>query len=323
VSVQAALEAAGVRRALVPVPVPVPPTNAWILGEGDVTMIDCGVRSPEGLGPLAGALEQGERVETLLVTHGHPDHHGCASLLQEAHGCTVRCHPFDAPAVSHFSGTIRGRFDRWAAVAREQGAPAPLIGRMEKHYARIARLGEDAKVGPPLRDGERVRAGSLDLEVVHLPGHTAGSVGFYDAAGKTLFSGDSVLPGITPNPFFNGISDNPSGPGPFLDSIARLRKMDIDLVLPGHGEPLMALPGVLDAYERHHQERREAIVGHLLERQAATGFEIVRALFPEAKELDMWLALAEVYGHLQFLSLRREVEPTRGPDGGPAWRLVR
>ncbi len=321
--IDAALAAAGIRRALVPIPVPVPPTNAWIVGTGEVTMVDCGALYGDAEARLAAPLAKGERVREVLVTHGHPDHHGAAQSLVARHGCKVFCHAFDAPAVRSFGGVIEGRYRTWAKAAKEHGAPEALVSRMGEHYARIAKMGADVSMVETLEAGTRVKAGRLDLEVLHLPGHTAGSLAFIDRRARLLFSGDTVLPGITPNPFFEGISDHPSGPGPFLESLGSLRALDVDIVLPGHGLPLTNLRDVLGEYEGQHAARRAAILEALRARRSASVFEVVQQLFPGASSLDRWLAFAEVFGHLQHLESMGKVERETAGAGRTAWRISR
>jgi glyoxylase-like metal-dependent hydrolase (beta-lactamase superfamily II) len=315
----AALAAAGIRRALVPIPVPVPPTNAWILGTGKVTMVDCGALHGDAEARLAAPLARGERVRAVLVTHGHPDHHGAAQSVVAKHGAKVFCHAYDAPAVRSFGGVIEGRYRTWAKAATEHGAPEALVAKMGEHYARIAKMGADVGAVELLTDGTHVKAGDLDLEVLHLPGHTAGSLGFLDRRARILFSGDTVLPGITPNPFFEGISDHPSGPGPFLESLRKLQALEVDLVLPGHGEPLTNLRQVLDDYAGHHATRQAAIAEAVRARGAASAFEVVQALFPGARSLDVWLAFAEVFGHLQYMESLGAVERDAAA-GRTVWR---
>jgi len=316
------LARAGVRRARVKLPVPVPPTNAWYLGRGEVTLIDCGLLWGDAMERLREPLEAGERIARILVTHGHPDHHGAAAALSAEHGCRVLCHPFDSRAVREYRATLLERFSRWAKAAAENGMPEVLVAPMEEHYRRLASFGADVARVERINDGDRVEAGGIELDAIHVPGHTAGSLVFLARRQRLLFSGDTVLPGITPNPFFEGLFDEASGPGPFLESLRRLRGLNVDVVLPGHGDPLRNLGAVLDSYERHHADRRSALVECLTSRGGATGFEVVETLFPNASGVDRWLAMAEVLGHLQHLEALGEAQRFGRQGGVLSWRAA-
>ena len=80
-----------------------------------------------------------------------------------------------------------------------------------------------------LEDGDLIDLGDRVLRVLHLPGHSPGSICLYDEAGRTLFSGDVVYDG--------GLLDDIDGSDrtDYLASMARLLELDVDLVHPGHG----------------------------------------------------------------------------------------
>lgn len=108
-----------------------------------------------------------------------------------------------------------------ASVSRALGVPV----RVHPADATLARLPGTQ----PLADGERIPCGTLALDVLHTPGHTAGSVCFL--AGSTLFSGDTLFPGGP------GAT---AGPADFHAVMASLRARlftlpDATAVLPGHG----------------------------------------------------------------------------------------
>ena len=83
-----------------------------------------------------------------------------------------------------------------------------------------------------LREGE-LNVGHLNFQVIHTPGHSPGSVCLYWPDKKVLFTGDVVFDqGV-------GRTDLPGGSGENLkESIRTLSRLEVDYLLPGHGEPI-------------------------------------------------------------------------------------
>jgi glyoxylase-like metal-dependent hydrolase (beta-lactamase superfamily II) len=85
-----------------------------------------------------------------------------------------------------------------------------------------------------MKDGEIVRLGTRDLRVLHTPGHTEGSVCLYDS--ELVLTGDTAFPGGN-----FGRTDLPSGSWrKLIDSLDRLCLLDVQVMLPGHLEPLLS-----------------------------------------------------------------------------------
>ncbi len=88
------------------------------------------------------------------------------------------------------------------------------------------------KVDRNLKEGDIVS----NLKVIHTPGHSPGSICLYDEKRKILFSGDTV--------FSDGVgrTDLAGGdPQALGESLEKLRKLNIEKILPGHGEPVLKL----------------------------------------------------------------------------------
>jgi glyoxylase-like metal-dependent hydrolase (beta-lactamase superfamily II) len=85
-----------------------------------------------------------------------------------------------------------------------------------------------------MRDGDNVRLGRRDLRVIHTPGHTEGSVCLHD--NEIILTGDTAFPGG-----YFGRTDLPSGDWrKLIDSLDKLSRLDVRVMLPGHGEPLLS-----------------------------------------------------------------------------------
>jgi glyoxylase-like metal-dependent hydrolase (beta-lactamase superfamily II) len=98
-----------------------------------------------------------------------------------------------------------------------------------------------------LQEGE-LHAGKKTFEIYHTPGHSPGSISIYWPEKKALFTGDVV--------FYGGVgrTDFQEGNSKLLmKSIERLSQLDIDLLLPGHGEVVTGRDRVLDNFEQIRQ----------------------------------------------------------------------
>ena len=96
------------------------------------------------------------------------------------------------------------------------------------------RLGDDARGGGEktvarvVKDGDIVDLGDRQFEILHIPGHSPGSIGFWEAATGTLFSGDCIYDG----PLLDGLSD--SNITDYIASMKRLRDLPVRTVHAGH-----------------------------------------------------------------------------------------
>ncbi len=185
--------------------------NSYTYREGDETLlIDTGFSRKAG--PIVRAFRNAGvplvSVGKVLLTHHHPDHMGGAAYLLEASGAPLACHADDAPFVN---GQIT--------------PPMPLLMRL---FVRT----RAAPVAIPLKDGDRLGP----LQVLHTPGHTPGEVVFYHPTRKILFSGDAVVERkgrlTLPAPNFAANLDQA------VQSVARLRELEVEVLLPGHGAPV-------------------------------------------------------------------------------------
>jgi len=170
---------------------------------------------------------------------------------------------------------------------------------------RDATLGLEDYVDPVypdtvLKGGETVGTGEFTFRVLWTPGHSSGHVCLYEPERQILFSGDHILPTITPN-----VSANPLGK--YLASLEELRQLDVSLVLPGHDAPFTHLADRTEAIIRHHHARNGEILA-ALGGGAKTACEIALDVIwgTNASWLDLpffhrRMAIFETMAHLEMM----------------------
>jgi glyoxylase-like metal-dependent hydrolase (beta-lactamase superfamily II) len=190
--------------------------TAHLIVEDEITLIDAGHR---GSGTLVKRyLERIGRsvrdVTRIVCTHGHPDHIGGVREIAAESGAAVYIHPADA---------ARLRIGIREVIARR--TPGPLIALLTRPLA-------DPR---PLADGDLLPALG-GLRAVHTPGHTPGSVCFYSAERRLLFTGDvlQVARGhlAPPHHIFSDDLDEAQR------SFERLAALDVETICFAHFPPL-------------------------------------------------------------------------------------
>lgn len=274
-------EVGGVRRVLAPNPSPLtgPGTNTYVIGRGEVAVVDPGPDDPAHLAALLGAVVE-ERVTLILVTHAHRDHSALAPRLSAATG---------APVLA-FGDARAGR--RPALEGLDLGGGE----------------GVDTGFAPDRRlaDGERVKVGTETVMALHTPGHFGNHMSF--ALRDMVLSGDLAMG------WASTLISPPDGDvSAFMASCERLRSVGPRLLLPGHGGPVDNPAGRLDWLVAHRRER-EAQVLEALATGPADAEALVARIYTDTPR-HLWpAARRNVLAHLIDLAARGVAAP-QGPLG--------
>ena len=151
------------------------------------------------------------------------------------------------------------------------------------------------------------------LKVLHRPGHSPSDTVFLDdrteqGEGSILLGADHLIKHISSNPLLArplGDEADPVGERPralltYIDSLQQTRAMELSLVLPGHGPPIVGHAELIDQRMRMH-ERRAAKILRLIEAQPRTAHEIAHELWGNVAVMQAYLTLSEVLGHVDLL----------------------
>jgi hydroxyacylglutathione hydrolase len=217
----------------------IPDSHVYILGKpssGDLSMVDAGlmgkgrykIAAMEKLGlPLAD-------IKRVIMTHTHLDHIGCLSEIRESlPGAELWIHTEEADPIEQGDERTVYGMDMFRSMCQAQ------YGLRDGAFS--------FKVDRKLQGGERLEIGGARWEVIHIPGHSRGSVGLYHSTKRVLIPGDVVYADYAIGRF-----DLHGASGPDLyKSLLSLAELDVEILLPGHNRIVEDLPeGYIDRTAR-------------------------------------------------------------------------
>lgn len=261
----------GVRRLTAPNPSPMTytGTQTYIVGEGDVCIIDPGPLLPSHLEAILAALQPGERVANILVTHSHLDHSPLARPLAEATGAKIYA---------------AGPSD-WGRSAVMQ-ALGDAVGGGE---------GVDADFTPD----EQIAEGDVidGIGVLETPGHMANHLSF--TWGDAVFSGDLVMGWST------SLVSPPDGDmTAFFASLDVLSARPDRIYYPGHGDPVTAPQARCTELIAHRRTREAQILKALGTIGPAAADTLARHIYTDVAPALLPAAARNVLAHLIDLHTR-------------------
>ena len=316
----------GIYRLSVPTPFAVGRVNCYLIDDEPLTLVDTGPNSGKSLDELERALEiHGRRIEDLellVITHQHMDHLGLLEVAARRSGADVAALHLLAPYLADFRGSATADDDFAQAVMRRHGIPQEMATVLGSVGSAFRAFGSRGDVTRELRDGDRLRLRDRELEVLHRPGHSPTDTIFWDERRRTLIGGDHILAHISSNPMISRRLEEPASPGDleaqaaaasrpkallqYLDSMRATREMPVQMVMPGHGDPVLDHVELIDERLRMHDRRARRIAGMLAE-GPLTAFEIATQMWGNVAVTQAYLTLSEVLGHLDLLVLEGAV----------------
>jgi glyoxylase-like metal-dependent hydrolase (beta-lactamase superfamily II) len=277
----------------VPVPLPGSPVRyvlcyAFVQPDERLVLLDTGWDDPPAWNALVTGLAATglgvDRVSGVIITHLHPDHFGLATRVQQHTGAWVAMH--------HVDIDIRPSYGAYRLV--REGAE-PVRQHSLPQFTATVRL----------RDGDLAPIAGWNLRAMWTPGHTGGHICLHETNQRVLFSGDHVLPRISPNV---GVRwGDRDALGDYLRSLEKVAALDVDEVMPAHEYRFTGLAERTKTLRHHHEVRVGEVVDVLRQWPGGCTARMVAERLTWSREwveLDPWLqstAADEARSHLLYL----------------------
>ena len=275
---------------------------------GDTLLVDCGWNTDVAYA----ALEEGMRecgshpseITQLLITHVHPDHYGMSGRLKQVSDCQVIMHEREAEFIASRYNAPRGLTDEMERYMSQHGVPEMKAPEMSKGSMDMQEKVPPAAADRKVQGGEMLRAGDFEFEVLWTPGHAPGHICLYEPNRKLLFSGDHILPTITPNVSMHAqTSGDPLGD--YIRSLDLVAELDVEHVLPAHEFDIKELKRRVNEIRLHHHDRLEEMM--LCVDAGATAWDVAGRVQWATGTLDEFepfvqrAAVGETVSHLEHL----------------------
>jgi glyoxylase-like metal-dependent hydrolase (beta-lactamase superfamily II) len=303
-------------RVALPLPLPdLKVVNAYVIAGSDgVTLIDPGWAWPQSEALLRTALNglgaEPADVRQILVTHQHWDHYSQGVRWRDEFGAELMLGREERHSIEAFTplGWIHP-----VQVGLLQRAGAPVLARAIEQldwqpYER------DVKLAPPdrwLDDGDEIDCEATTILVRATPGHTRGHVVFDDVAHGIVFTGDHLLPRITPSIAFERAPERLPLQS-YMSSLQLFLQLPDARMLPAHGATDRSTRGRAGELLVHHGDRLNQ-VAELVAAGWVTAYEVALQMRWTRRERDLgeldlmnqMTAVLEVLSHLDLLVAQR------------------
>ncbi|MGW4422200.1 MBL fold metallo-hydrolase [Streptosporangium sp. NPDC004631] len=309
----------------VPVPIPGSPLGYTLVyaieSPAGPVLVDAGWNHPDAWLALRDGLATAgvdvREVRGVVVTHFHPDHAGLAGRVREESGAWIAMHEADIALIRRMRDVEDGAHrDLRAGMLRRAGATAAEVEEAAAH-----RQPPPALPDLELRDGDLIDLPGRRLRTVWTPGHTPGHICLHLEESGRLFTGDHVLPGITPHigiyPYDRTDVDPLSD---FLESLEKVSDLGALAALPAHEWIFQDTAARAEAIGAHHEEKLVRLAALLAEAgEPLTIWEAASRMtwnrtWAELPATLRGMAAGEAAAHLRTLEVRGAIRRIPGVD---------
>jgi glyoxylase-like metal-dependent hydrolase (beta-lactamase superfamily II) len=279
-------------------------TNIYFIDDKPRTLVDTGIKTDLSLETLKKGLKEIglglESIERILITHAHRDHYGQAKMLSSLYGAKIYIHSEEQRKTQNVSQLL----ESFKSKLLKNGVPEDLVNEVLRNFRSTEKLAEPLDDVSFLKDGDLINFKSMNWQVIECPGHSPNLLCFYWEEGRVLFTTDHLLKNIIPPALCFPEYDSNfrySILRKYLATLEKVERMDVSLILPGHGEEIRDAKELIQKVFTNCENRRKKILS-TLSRRGKTPYEIAVELFFENSPYRVSFGKTpEVLGYLEIL----------------------
>jgi len=260
-------------------------TGTYIIGTGNVAVIDPGPLLDAHVDAILDALGPDEQVSHIVVSHTHLDHSPASKPLQERTKAPI--YSFAPPRVDAFDGP------RLEEDADDNFAPDHIVAH-----------------------GDLIKGDNWTLECVFTPGHMANHMCYALVEEKALFTGDHVMGWST-----SVIAPPDGNMNDYMQSLDLLLSRDDNIYWPTHGTSIDDPKAFVRAYIEHRRGREAQIIARLKAGDSDIR-QMVETIYTDVDKRLHPAAALSVFAHIQDLLTRGEIACDGKPSLDASYQLV-
>ena len=291
--------------------------NVYLFKDGDgISLFDVGCGNMAPVDRLFSALEslgwKSKRVKKIVLSHVHPDHSGAMEiLLTEVTPDRIILHQDDLlyalePEKLTFSFDIALCKRQFTAMGHQvpKGSKGPEF-ELIPYFKALGCSTCPVKPTKTVLEGDLLQIGDYHFQILHTPGHAPGHMSLYDPDRRVLLAGDIVGEMVA------WYTPSSGGAAQYLESLEKVEALDIDLILPSHGDVIQDSKEGIGRIRDKILEKDKGIL-EALQGGQKTFEELLNIFFP-LPTVQFFPGIPILESHLQKLKKEAKIkESVRG-----------
>ncbi len=299
-----------------PTGLPVGAVNVYFFSTPVPTLIDTGLKSKESLPALKEALaELGfslRDLQRVIISHPHIDHFGLAAEIVAENNAELLVFEPTIPLLTDFPRLWRQQGEYYLDILFPKlNLSTGITDPIRQYYRMIESVADPLPVERvvPVRAGEWLQLGNHRWQILHTPGHSGYLTCYYQPETRQFISTDMLL-AQTPTPIIEPPADRSLNYEPsltqFLDSLAKIDALAIDITYPGHGEIFFDAHQLI-ARQRDRISQRKAECLRHVQAGISTIEPLLLEMYPHYPPQFRFAALWMLLGYLDLLRVEGAV----------------